>query len=221
MYYGFSIKIKFSEAHFSLHYTKGFSLSYPIPLPTSVAGIFAALLGISRNDIKEKFADLLFGGKLLNMPMENYENYTYIQYGKNIKGVTTLQIFSDAEYELAIGGVDKEKLEKFFNQIKKFNFVYLPFGGQNDFFIEEIYLYSDLKELEYTDEIENYAPKSWVIKTELLKDNSSIFILPVMHNLDEDINFYFGYNAKFKIKQKIYSLNGIGLYEFSKFYSFN
>jgi hypothetical protein len=44
--------------------------------------------------------------------------------------------------------------------------------------------------------------------------------LPVMHSLDEDRNFYFGYNVKFKIKQNIYSLNGVGLYELSKFYSF-
>jgi len=220
MYYGFSIKIKFSEAHFTLHYTKGFSLSYPIPLPSSVAGIFATLLGVGRHEIKEKFSNFLFGSKLINSPIENFENYTYIQYGKNKKGVTTLQIFCDVEYELAIGSPNKQILEGFLNKIKQYSFAYLPFGGQNDFLIEEIYLNTGLRELEYTNEIENYAPKNWVDKTELLKEDSLIFILPVMHSLDEDRNFYFGYNVKFKIKQNIYSLNGIGLYELSKFYSF-
>jgi len=220
MYYGFSIKIKFSEAHFALHYTKGFSLSYPMPLPSSVAGIFATLLGVRRDEIKEKFSNFLFGSKLINSPIENFENYTYIQYGKNIKGVTALQFFSDVEYELAIGGSNKQTLEEFLEHIKKYNFAYLPFGGQNDFFIEEIYLNTDLRELEYTNEIENYAPKNWVDKTELLKEDGLIFILPVMYSLDEDRNFYFGYNVKFKIKQNIYSLNGVGLYELSKFYSF-
>ena len=225
MYYGFSIKIKFSEAHFALHYTKGFSLSYPIPLPSSVAGIFATLLGIRRDEIKEKFSNFLFGSKLINSPIENFENYTYIQYGENKKGenkkgVTALQFFSDVEYELAIGSSNKQILEAFLSKIKQYNLTYLPFGGQNDFFIEEIYINTDLRKLEYTNEIENYAPKNWVNKTELLKDDSLIFILPVMHSLDEDRNFYFGYNVKFKINRKIYSLNGIGLYELSKFYSF-
>jgi CRISPR-associated Cas5-like protein len=220
MYYGFSIKIKFSEAHFSLHYTKGFSLSYPVPLPSSVAGILAALLGVRRDEINEKFSNFLFGSKLINSPIENFENYTYIQYGKNIKGVTALQFFSDVEYELAIGSSNKQILEAFLDKIKQYNFTYLPFGGQNDFFIEEIYSSSEVRELEYTNEIENYAPKNWVDKTELLKEGGLIFILPVMHSLDEDRNFYFGYNVKFKIKQNIYSLNGIGLYELSKFYSF-
>jgi CRISPR-associated Cas5-like protein len=221
MYYGFSIKIKFSEAHFALHYTKGFSLSYPMPLPSSVAGIFATLLGVRRDEIKEKFSNFLFGSKLINSPIENFENYTYIQFKKKKpKGVTTLQFFSDVEYELAIGGSNKQTLEEFLEHIKKYSFAYLPFGGQNDFFIEEIYLNTDLRELEYTNEIENYAPKNWVDKTELLKEDGLIFILPVMHSLDEDRNFYFGYNVKFKIKQNIYSLNGVGLYELSKFYSF-
>jgi len=221
MYYGFSIKIKFSEAHFALHYTKGFSLSYPMPLPSSVAGIFATLLGVRRDEIKEKFSNFLFGSKLINSPIENFENYTYIQFKKKKpKGVTTLQFFSDVEYELAIGGSNKQTLEEFLEHIKKYSFAYLPFGGQNDFFIEEIYFNTGLKELEYTNEIENYAPKNWVDKTELLKEDGLIFILPVMHSLDEDRNFYFGYNVRFKIKQNIYSLNGIGLYELSKFYSF-
>lgn len=58
------LKIEFFEAHFKVHYTKGFRLTYPIPLPTSVAGIFARLLNIPREETMKRFKGCRFGAIL-------------------------------------------------------------------------------------------------------------------------------------------------------------
>jgi CRISPR-associated Cas5-like protein len=93
------VKISFSEAFFKVHYTKGFRLTYPIPLPTSVAGMFGAFLGVER----EKISDLqkfLFGAKLEEYNGFINENATFRQYksyGVEI-GVATLNLINNPTY---------------------------------------------------------------------------------------------------------------------------
>lgn len=218
------LKISFFEAHFKVHYTKGYRLSYPVPLPTSIAGIFGALLGVERGDIKDKFSNFLFGGSLNKIGSENYENVTFIQIGnKKFKnwppGVVKSQILNEPEFTLIMATSDENKFTEYFNKLEEQKFVYLPYGGQNDFFVKNIELIGT-KEVEESDQVINYAPKFLVKKTEIDDmRNSFLYILPVMHKFEHDeSDFYFIYGGKLFLKEKIPAVDNIGLYELSKFY---
>lgn len=212
---GLLIEISFSEALFKTHYTKGFRQTYPIPLPTSVAGIFGALLGIRREKINERFKNCLFGAKLLSYKGICPENASYIQYkGKPIRGVATSIIINNPSYLIALVTTD-DKIETFYNMIKD-GIVYFPYGGQNDFFTEEI----KLRGIENVNEksiIENYAPQDFVEKIELEKD-TELHILPVKHKLSPNPNFYFIFKGKLKLKESIPSIENMGVYSLEKFY---
>ena len=59
------VEIGFFEAFFKVHYTKTSRLTYPMPLPTTVAGMFGSMLGFSREKVREAFAECLFGSGIL------------------------------------------------------------------------------------------------------------------------------------------------------------
>lgn len=216
------IDISFFEAHFKVHYTKTFRLSYPIPLPTSVAGIFGALFGIDRTEIKKELSDFYFGAKLLKNFNENFENFTFIQIPWNKKtwppGIVYLQILCSPEYQLALAGEDNNKINQLYKKIKK-NFVFLPYGGQNDFFVKDIKILG-IYEVRENNFVENYAPRSMVEKTEILSEKNAFLVtLPVMHKFSPSEDpFYFSYKAKLFLKDKIPAVEGIGLYELFRFY---
>lgn len=213
-------EISFFEAFFKVHYTKGFRLSYPIPLPTSVAGIWGALLGIPREKVNEEFENFYLGAKLINLGKENFENATFIQIGKKFDnwppGVVLTQFFTDPTYQIVIAHEDIFKIKEIFQQLNK-SFKFLPYGGQNDFFVKDIKILG-IEKVGPSDVIENYAPRNWIEKTEVSSDkNSFLTILPVMHKISDE-PFYFGYKIKLFLKKKIPTVNNIGLYELSKFY---
>lgn len=213
------IEISFFEALFKQHYTKGFKLSYPIPLPTSVAGIFGALLGIAREEIKEKFKDFYFGAKLLNLPRENYENTTFIQIGKKFKdwppGVAFTQILHEPIYKIAMANKNEKEINKIFQKLSA-GFKFLPYGGQNDYFVKDIKILR-IEEMKESDVVENYAPKDWVKKIEIEGPESFLTVLPVMHKISNE-PFYFGYKTKIFLENPILSVDNIALYELSQFY---
>ncbi|MEM5781913.1 MAG: CRISPR-associated protein Cas5 [Candidatus Aenigmatarchaeota archaeon] len=213
---GLLVEISFSEALFKTHYTKGFRQTYPIPLPTTVAGMFGALLGIKREKINEIFKNCLFGAKLLSYKGFCPENTSYIQYkGKPIRGVTRSIIINNPSYLIALVTTD-DKIETFYNIIKNGIF-YFPYGGQNDFFTEEIKLKGTRDVNEGSILIENYAPQDFVEKIELEK-NTELQILPVRHKLSPNPNFYFIFKGKLKLKESISSIENIGIYPLEKFY---
>lgn len=217
---GVLIEISLFEAFFKVHYTKGFRLSYPIPLPTSVAGIFGALLGIPREEIENEFRSAYFGAKLVSMGKENFENATFIQIGKKFEnwppGVALTQFFTDPVYHIILASEDMIQIEKIFETLKR-GFKFLPYGGQNDFFVKDVKLVGTYDVI-FSDLVENYAPKNWIIKTEINPEKDSFLsILPVMHKISDE-PFYFGYKTKFFLSDKIPTINNIGLYELSKFY---
>ena len=105
------VKISFFESFFKVHYTKGFRLTYPIPLPTTVAGMFGAFLGIKREKLAEVFSEMLFGSKLINYNSIISENATFLQYksGRVERGVTSLLMVNEPTYLIVIAG-KKEKI---------------------------------------------------------------------------------------------------------------
>ncbi|MEJ5327434.1 MAG: CRISPR-associated protein Cas5 [Candidatus Bathyarchaeia archaeon] len=211
------VKVSFSEAFFKVHYTKGFRLTYPIPLPTSVAGMFGAFLGVER----EKISDLqkfLFGAKLEKYNGFINENATFRQYksyGVEI-GVATLNLINNPTYLIALAG-EKEEVIKIQDKIRKV-VEFLPYGGQNDFFAED-WAVVGIDDVTESDEITNYAPRDWVdlsIKSNL---EVTLQILPVMHTLSDNPNFYFMTRGKIKLNRKIpcTSSEKIGLYNLNNF----
>jgi len=212
------VKIVFFEALFKIHYTKGFRLTYPIPLPPSVAGIFGALLGIERKKVTEAFRDCLFGAKLLEYKGVCPETTTYVQYKSNGKklerGATTTIILNNPSY-LVVLVSKQEKIEEFYSKVKD-SIVFFPYGGQNDFFTEDIEIVG-IKDVQETLLVGNYAPQDFVEKIEW--DRGTEFqVLPVKHKLSSDQNFYFIFKGKLKLKQSILAVDDIGVFPLEKFY---
>lgn len=220
---GLGITISFFEAHFKVHYTKKFRLSYPIPLPTTVAGIFGAILGISRIEIFKKFKNLFFGAKLVKPFSEVYEMFTFLQYPWNKPtwppGVIPIQILNEPTYKLFMAG-EEDKIVEFKRRIET-GYIYLPYGGQNDFFVKSINV-NGIFDIELGNVISNYAPKSFVDDIFVSKDykeGSFLTALPVMHKFDSSSEpFYFSYGMNLKLKRKIYVVEKTGLYELKGFF---
>lgn len=208
-------EISFFEAFFKVHYTKGFKLTYPVPLPTSVAGIFGAMLGIERGEAEE-FNNFLFGAKMLRYDGVAHENATFIQHkgaGPEL-GVAPLSLINNPTYLIALGG-DKQKMDtllsKLHNSVK-----YLPYGGQNDFFVKD-WKFLGIDSVEDNYEVTNYAPQDWV--EPIISGNLTLQILPVMHSLSKNPNFYFLTRGKLKLRNMIRCTKNekIGLYDLSSF----
>jgi CRISPR-associated Cas5-like protein len=210
------LKITFSEALFKTHYTKGFRQTYPIPLPVSVAGIFGALLGIKRGELIEHFRDYMFGAKLLKHKGVCPETTTYIQYkgGKRIRGVAISIIQNNPSFAIALVNT-QEKVKEIYNKIKN-GIVFLPYGGQNDFFTEDIEIIG-IKDAEETLIVENYAPQDLVEKIEWDK-GTEFQVLPVRHKFSPNPNFYFIFNGRLLLKKPIWAVDGIGVFSLENFY---
>ncbi len=211
------IRMSFSEAFFKVHYTKGFRLTYPMPLPTTVAGMFGALLGIERGKIKEELKNFAFGSKLVKYESIIAENTTFIQFksGGPVIGAISSNIINEPEYLIAVGG-ENEEIAKLKDQIQK-SVKFFPYGGQNDFFATD-WKIENIDEVEESNIISNYAPQDW-IENFLPEKNSEIHILPVRHKLSDNPNFYFIVNGKLKLKRSVVSTSKekIGLYPLSYF----
>jgi len=211
------VEISFFEAFFKVHYTKGFRLTYPIPLPPSVAGIFGAFLGIEREKLAKEFDEMLFGAKLVEYTGIASENATFLQYkAKGVeKGVIQLSMINEPIYSIAIAGEEK-KIEEIKNKVE--NYIrYLPYGGQNDFFVKDWKIVC-IKNVKENNIVSNYAPQD-LINNPILEKGSEIQILPVMHKISKNPNFYFVVNGKLKLKENIYCVKEeeIGMYSLKDF----
>jgi CRISPR-associated Cas5-like protein len=193
--------ISFYEAFFKVHYTKGFRLTYPLPLPTSVAGIFGSMLGIDRGNLKDEFKGLYFGAGLRSYDGIIVENETFMQYkGARVeKGAVHAQVINHPRYLLVMAG-ESSKLAQYYNLLEDEGLAYLPYGGQNDFFVEDINLrgFSEVAEKNIVD---NYAPQDMVERIE--SKETTFNILPVMHNYSENPNFYFILEGSLRLKRPV------------------
>jgi CRISPR-associated protein Cas5 subtype I-B len=179
-----TFKIDFFEAQFKVHYTKAFRLTYPIPLPTSVAGMFASALGISRDDIKDEFRDCIFGASCSSGVIEQgVEQATFIQYKSRdkrfyIKGVVPSHLLIDPSYYIVMAGNDA-KIEEYRAQILRDGMEFQPFGGQNDYFARD-WLLVEGEQLGKSKEIMNYLPADYV---ERIGESTSLEMLPVKYRI--------------------------------------
>lgn len=216
MYKALLVRVKFSEAFFRVHYTQGFRLTYPVPLPTTVAGIFGGMLGIKREEINQKFSGMMFGATALRPARIVAENSTFVQYKSARlieKGVAPVAILCNPEYRIAMAGsVDKVEEAK---EILDGGVVYIPYGGQNDFFCED-WAVEGLAVVKEGTTINNYAPEEWVEKI-YMGSSSNFEILPVMHKISKNPNFYFVVNGTLYLKKTLKNVDGMGLYYLGDF----
>lgn len=211
------IKIEFFEAHFKVHYTKGFKLTYPIPLPTTTAGIFAGLLGLARNEATRKFKDCKFGAILSDGKItENIETTTFIQYGtQNRKGVIKTHILINPAYYFV---VQSDNIDEIYDSIEK-GIEYAPFGGQNDYFAKDWNIIGKL-DVYRNNKINNYLYSQNVKE---LTENVTFEIFPVMNKIGEEQQFYFIIDGSLLSKKEmpVCSINekkNVALYGLDDFY---
>jgi len=202
-------EITFYEAFFKVHYTKGFRLTYPMPLPTSVAGIFGAMLGIDRMGIKDEFKEMLFGSGIVKHEGLVIENETFLQYktARVQKGIVRTQIINHPTYLIAMAG-RSEEIAKHFAFLKNNNMIYLPYGGQNDFFVEDLKI-KGLADVIQTEVVSNYAPQDVVSRLE--SSETILSILPVMQTRSESPNFYFVLKGQLRLKEPVNAVSNIGI----------
>lgn len=216
---GLVVEITFSEALFRTHLTKSFWQTYPIPLPTTVAGIFGALLGLGRDSISEEFRNCLFGAKLLKYKGICPEKSTFVQYkssGRRIeKGVITTTLLNNPTFSICLVSSDR-KIDDFYNKLRRKGITFFPYGGRNEFFTEDIKI-NGVKEVVETSLIENYAPVDLVEKVEL-NEGTELQILPVKHKITPNQDFYFIFNGKLKLRKKLEAVEGIGVFSLSDFF---
>lgn len=209
------MELSFSEALFRVHHTQGFKLTFPIPLPTSAAGMFGAMLGLERREIPEKFLDFLFGAKAKFLTKISAENATFLQYkSKGVeRGVAPIYLLNRPIFHIAIAG-DKNQIDKIKSRIEN-GIAYQPYGGQNDFFCED-WRIKETVIVNKSKEISNYCPEDWVEKIRITP-NSDFSILPVKHTLSDSMNFYFIINGTLYLKREVHCAADIALYSLKDF----
>jgi len=206
------VEISFYEAHFRSHYVRTNPVSYPIPLPTSVAGIFGAMFGWERNQIP---AEIYTGAKVLDPGKIFTEAYTYYHFDTPSdvrKGVANIEVISEPCYLIALASVDDDKLRKWSESLEKERYHFLPYGGQNDFFVKDI-KFRGMRETSMSKEIEGYAPLSLIEKIEATGPTPIVESLHVSYRRKHGELFLFVMkNAKLILREKILSVDGIPLY---------
>jgi len=209
-------EISFFEAFFKVHYTRKYRLSYPIPLPTTIAGILGSLLGIPRNNIRNYFEDIYLGARYLggtfifeNSTLAELSNDGYVD-----RSVEKMLILNEPRYCIAVAG-DDEKIEEIKKHLENYEFEFLPFGGQNDFFIKDINFLKEGK-IKESNLVFGYFPKKFFIKT-----IGKFWILPVKYkeNLQSDYvkeDFVFT-EKEAEIKEKVLTVENIFMHNLEKF----
>jgi len=205
-------EVSFYEAHFRSHYIRTTPVSYPIPLPTSVAGIFGAMLGWERNQLPE---EIYTGAKILEPGKTFTEAYTYYHFDLPSdvrKGVASMELISNPCYLIAMASGDDVKIIEWSKRLEKEEYVFLPYGGQNDFFVKDI-RFKGVFETTTSREIEGYAPSSMVEKIEKTGPAPAIISLHVSYRKKHGELFLFVLkDAKLILKNEVLSINGIPLY---------
>jgi len=209
-------EISFFEAFFKVHYTRKYRLSYPIPLPTTIAGILGSILGLPRYEIRRYFEDIYLGARYVNGNII-FESATLLELSKSGyvgKSVERILILNEPTYIIAAAGNDK-KIEEIENRLKKYNFTFLPFGGQNDFFIKDIKFLEE-GEIKESNRVSGYFPKKLFIKT-----YGKFWILPVKYRADNKSNYTkeeFVFTEKeAEIKEKVLTVSEIPIYRLENF----
>ena len=152
-----TFRITFFTAQFRKHYIKLFRDTYLMPLPSSIAGMIGAIIGIEKYELK-KFAekvDLLCGAELLSFNGYIYE-YTRIfkfsreKISKIVEKLRTpeqaremMPIYKsislyNPEYKIAVALNNQKIYSEITDRLRKKDFVYEIYGGNDYNFVKDI-----------------------------------------------------------------------------------
>jgi len=231
-------EISFFEAFFKCHYTKKYRLSYPAPLPTSIAGILGSILGKKRFELKEYFKGFYMGALFVDGTYQ-IENVTLIEMSSKgrERAVEKVSILSEPKYKIAVYGED-EKVEEIKRKLEKYDLYFLPFGGQNDYFIKEIKLLGEGL-VESKNEAQGYFPRDIVDSIVIEKEkegitkegekeekeknskNIRLWTFPVKYKRIKKDFIFLDEKGKAKLKEKILTvsdgINDIAVYKLDDF----
>jgi len=213
-----TVEVSFNEAVFNQHVTKGVRASYLIPLPTSVAGMFGAMLGIPRSEMSRFIEDKMFGAALIDFKGISKE---YIQ-GVKVKSdkveypspqYQTLVLMPT--YLIAVAG-DETVISKISDRLGR-GWVYLPYGGYNDHPATwvEVKGVSDVVD---STEVYGYAPVEDVEDVKL-EGEGHISRDQVMYR-GVFTDFLFSYRARIILKRPYPSADGVALYPIKGFFNY-
>jgi len=203
--------VRFAEAHFKVHYTETTRLSYPSPLPPTVAGMFGAMLGWERNEYPK---GIYCGARLVSGGIAFTEAASYIQYGeqKYVRGVASIEVLYAPEYVIAIASDDAGMVDTWAEKLSS-GFRRLPYGGQNDFFMDWAEVRS-VEEVVWSDVVGGYAPYDWVQKVD-----GEASILPVSYRGEPGYFVFAHSGTKIFLDRKTYSVMETPLYSLDDFSS--
>jgi CRISPR-associated Cas5-like protein len=206
---GIVVDIRFSEAHFKVHYTETVRLTYPVPLPPTVAGMFGAMLGWERVKYPH---NIYCGARLVSGGSAFVEAASYHQYGKgkNVFGVASVEVLYRPEYMIAIATDDGGELEAWYRKLLS-GLERLPYGGQNDFFVDGVEV-RGMEEVVWSDVVGGYAPLDWVRKVD-----GEASILPVSYRGEPGYFVFAHSGTKIFLDRKTYSVMETPLYSLDDF----
>ncbi len=221
------VEVEFPEAVFTSHYTKGFRETYLIPLPTSVAGMFGAMLGIERYNMPSFIRNKWFGAKLLSYNGVGREIYLFPKIkGKadkntwNVEWAPAFQgIVNNPRYLIAMASEDEGLLRDVLRSLGR-GLVYLPYGGLNDFIALDVEVHGDLYDVELTKEVEGYAPEDDVA-TVIPMEDGEMYKSYVKYRGDV-ATFIMVYRARIRLKREVYAVKdyGVPLYEIGENFNY-
>jgi len=158
MLYALTFKISFFTAQFRKHYVKLYRDTYLIPLPSTVAGIIGAILGIKRKKLVDfaKKVNLYCGAELLSYEGYINEYVRIFKFSKTKKEKILMDLKNPKEakkiqpvyksislyepkYKLAIAMSDLEIYRDLLRRIRELDFTYDIFGGNDYNFVRNIW----------------------------------------------------------------------------------
>lgn len=138
-----TFEISFETAQFKKHLLKLYRDTYLIPLPSTVAGISCAILGVEKSLLKDfvREKELYSGAMLLNYDGLMSETMTVVKM-KNWREIIRTPkrnvILFRPSYKFAIASSDHDLIQKLLERIETLNFEFDLFGGNDYNFVSDI-----------------------------------------------------------------------------------
>ena len=134
--------ISFQTAQFRKHLLKLYRDTYLMPLPSAVAGMVGAIMGIDRQDLREfaKETELYAGSRLISYKgiAEETVTITKIKPGEAIPTPKKSVFVIEPKYRLAISFKYDEAASNLYDRITRHEFVYAIYGGNDYHFVKDI-----------------------------------------------------------------------------------
>lgn len=238
-----TFKVRFFTAQYKEHTQKMTRRTYLIPPPSAVAGMFGAILGIERKKLLKMSEEMLAGAelkflrghivtlarifkidrslpKLLDLLRKYYRGVRDEDLIKDIQGLLTVKESEELylpEYKFAIASHDEALIEEGLERLKKFDFEYDVFGGNDYHFVDFI---GDPKLARVEKSVDGYGycrsrdfkkisvesfNVTWDVK--MLKDMQLPLIIPVIFLADVNDEFIQVYGAKIIAKRRLDVIN--------------